>query len=210
MSQKLPSQKRAPSIDEHEPIHSNGSRYKNTVYRLSHTQGYPVLKSVSMTCGVYAGIPETLLQAPSYVRVHLAHKVRRTAMPITCTAVSGSGFFSGLFDGCFALIKLVASIFFNVRMYDHCSSSWWYDAMFLIGFGASLAIGLTSPTVSILALMISFICYVIWLIFANLIYVAGFIAVSLIAVAVYDKFKRPDPKAPFVQNDGSEVPPPSA
>lgn len=48
------------------------------------------------------------------------------------------GFWAGLGHGFVALIALVASLFFPVRMYAFPNGGVWYDTGFAIGFGASI------------------------------------------------------------------------
>jgi len=46
------------------------------------------------------------------------------------------GFFLGLVQGYISLFSLIASLFFDVRIYAYPNSGWWYDLGFVIGIMA--------------------------------------------------------------------------
>lgn len=48
------------------------------------------------------------------------------------------GFMLGLFHGFTAIVALVGSVFFHIRIYAFPNSGFWYDAGFVIGFGSSI------------------------------------------------------------------------
>jgi hypothetical protein len=43
------------------------------------------------------------------------------------------GFFLGLVQGYISLFALIASLFFDVRIYAYPNSGWWYDFGFVLG-----------------------------------------------------------------------------
>ncbi len=49
-------------------------------------------------------------------------------------------FLAGLFHGFTAIAALVGSLFLDIRIYAFPNSGFWYDAGFVIGFGASIAL----------------------------------------------------------------------
>lgn len=127
-----------------------------------------------------------------------------------CTALSNSGFWQGLWDGITAPITLIASIFFNVSFYDVCTRSWWYNCMFLFGILISLALGIMRPQVAVFVFFVSLAAFLIWLIFANILYILTFVAIVAICVMAVWVYKiRFDPRRPLRQRDGSELLPPS-
>lgn len=50
------------------------------------------------------------------------------------------GFLLGLIHGFIALAALVGSLFFHIRVYSFPNSGFWFDAGFVIGFGASISV----------------------------------------------------------------------
>lgn len=52
--------------------------------------------------------------------------------------VGSPGFLLGFFHGLIAIVTLVASLFFRVRVYAFPNSGFWYDAGFVVGFVASI------------------------------------------------------------------------
>jgi uncharacterized membrane protein required for colicin V production len=102
-----------------------------------------------------------------------------------CTAVSSSGFWQGLWDGITAPVSLIMSIFFNVSFYDVCARSWWYNCMFLIGVAVAIACGALSPEISAIAFVICLMAFVIWFIFANILYILGFLALCVVAAVLW-------------------------
>lgn len=123
-----------------------------------------------------------------------------------CTQVSSSGFWMGLLDGLTAPITLVANIFFNVQFYDVCARSWWYNCMFLIGVVLSVILGVFSPEIALFVFVVCLVAFIIWLIFANILYILGFIAVCAVIGLIYHY--RFNPRRPIRQRDGSQVYPP--
>ena len=123
-----------------------------------------------------------------------------------CTSISSSGFWQGLWDGITAPITLIANIFFNVQFYDVCARSWWYNCMFLTGVILSIALGIFDPAIAIIVFVVCLTAFIIWLVFANILYILGFIAVCVAIGLIYHfVFNR---HRPFRQRDGSEVYPP--
>lgn len=102
--------------------------------------------------------------------------------PPLCTAVSSSGFWQGLWDGFTAPFTLIASIFFDVSFYDVCARSWWYNCMFLCGMGIASLFSLTNPVVAFWVFCACFVVYVVWLIFANILYIAIAAAVCVVII----------------------------
>lgn len=54
------------------------------------------------------------------------------------TGTDHPAFLLGLFHGLVAIMALVGSLFFRIRIYAFPNSGFWYDAGFVIGFGASV------------------------------------------------------------------------
>ena len=52
--------------------------------------------------------------------------------------VDDPAFLLGLFHGFTAILALIGSLFFRVRIYAVPNSGFWYDAGFVTGFGASV------------------------------------------------------------------------
>lgn len=52
-----------------------------------------------------------------------------------CTVLSDAGFFSGLWHGLTAVFSLIAGIFWDIRVYEQCQNSWFYQLGFLLAFG---------------------------------------------------------------------------
>lgn len=50
------------------------------------------------------------------------------------------GFLPGLFHGFTAMAALIGSLFFHIRIYAFPNSGFWYDAGFVLGFGASVVL----------------------------------------------------------------------
>lgn len=124
-----------------------------------------------------------------------------------CSHISSSGFWMGLWDGLTAPFTLVASIFFNVQFYDVCARSWWYNCMFLLGVLISAGVGFFHPGLAVVVFGVCLVAFIIWLIFANILYILAFVVMCAVVAAVYHfGFNR---KRPFRQYDGSTVYPPS-
>ncbi len=49
-------------------------------------------------------------------------------------------FLPGLFHGFTAIAALIGSLFFHIRIYAFPNSGFWYDAGFVVGFGASVVL----------------------------------------------------------------------
>ena len=62
-----------------------------------------------------------------------------------CAAQNPAGtdhpaFLPGLFHGFTAILALIGSLFFHIRIYAFPNSGFWYDAGFVIGFAASIVL----------------------------------------------------------------------
>ena len=135
---------------------------------------------------------------------------------MTCTIVSSSGLFTGLWHGFTAFICLILDIFWDVKVYDQCNDSWFYNLGFLIGIVFALATGLFGHEIFIAVIVIGIIVYVIYWIMGAILWVI-LIGITLIVaffvffggLALFQKavarFRR---RKIFTQKDGSEVIPP--
>ena|ERR1043165_8793461 len=50
------------------------------------------------------------------------------------------GFIAGLFHGFVAIVALVGSLYFRIRIYAFPNSGFWYDAGFVSGFSVSIVV----------------------------------------------------------------------
>ena len=56
------------------------------------------------------------------------------------------GFFLGLVQGYISLFALIASLFFDVRIYAYPNGGWWYDLGFVLGVMAFYGSGTRTYT----------------------------------------------------------------
>ena len=78
-----------------------------------------------------------------------------------CDIITNAGFFAGLWDGIFALISLIADIFFDINVYDECSGNTSYLAGFIVGL---LAFGWSFKLLGGLWWIVFLASAIIWLI----------------------------------------------
>ncbi len=91
-------------------------------------------------------------------------------------------FFIGLWHGLIAIVTLLVSLFADVRVYEVCQRSWFYDMGFLGGVILGAVVGLNSPWVFIIGLAIAMVIYFIVLIFMPVIWGIG---IALGCLAIY-------------------------
>jgi hypothetical protein len=108
-----------------------------------------------------------------------------------CTQISSSGFWQGLWDGITAPVTLIASLFFNVQFYDLCARSWWYNCMFLFGVFLSLLLGIMSPSIAVITFFVCLMAFIIWLIFANILYILAFAVLCAVLWTARGFFVKP-------------------
>lgn len=111
--------------------------------------------------------------------------------PPLCSIVSSSGFWQGLWDGITAPFTLIGSIFFNVSFFDVCARSWWYNCMFLVGMGIASLFSFTNPVIAFYTFIVCLIAYIVWLIFANIFYIVGAIAICVVIIWAANLLRPP-------------------
>jgi hypothetical protein len=116
------------------------------------------------------------------------------------------GLLQGLWDGATAPITLFAGLFFDVTFYDVCATSWWYKLGFSVAFAVAAIIGFMDIRVATIVFVVCFAAFVIWFVFANILYILAFIVLCAIVLWLYEH--RPRKRGPFRQRDGSTVLPP--
>ena len=79
-------------------------------------------------------VPARLLFAAPLVAVLTACATQPTAQQHV------PGFAAGLFHGLIALIALVASLYFPIRIYAFPNSGFWYDAGFVLVFALNIVL----------------------------------------------------------------------
>ncbi len=111
---------------------------------------------------------------------------------MTCTVIGNPGFFGllwGLWDGVTALISLVASIFWDVRVYNYCEHGWWYNLGFISGIALGIGVGLNDVDTFIIAFLIILAIYITLLLIGPFMWGIG-IGLGILAVfLVYQLLK---------------------
>lgn len=101
-----------------------------------------------------------------------------------CIPPSTAGFWQGLWDGITLLPSFIADIFFDITVYDSCTTSGLYTGMFVIGIICSVAFGILSWDVAIIAFIACLIAFVVWFVFANIVPIA-LIVIAAMLVLLY-------------------------
>ncbi len=104
-----------------------------------------------------------------------------------CEVASSAGFLSGLWAGLIGIFSLMADIFFDVTLYDHCQQSWWYDLGFVIGM---LLTGGLLVDFSPVILLILFIAWLISFTFKAFAYGLAFMAGALVVYKLYQYMRQ--------------------
>jgi len=112
-------------------------------------------------------------------------------MAIECIATD-AGFFHGLWHGLTAIFSLIGGFFWEVRMYDRCQESWWYDFGFALGFMIMGTIGFHDIRIALILLTATLITWLVWMLFTSTIgIVLTIIIVSIAIAALFIEETRP-------------------
>lgn len=102
-----------------------------------------------------------------------------------CEMASGAGFFSGIWAGLMSVFSLIADIFFEFSVYDHCQQSWWYDFGFILGLAFVCRLAFKWSWVFFLILLF---VWFLTIVFKTFVYGIVFGAGALVAYGFYLKF----------------------
>ena len=103
-------------------------------------------------------------------------------------------FFIGLWHGLIAIVSLLVSLFADIRVYDVCQRSWFYDLGLIVGIMLGAMIGFNSPWIFIVGLVIAAIVYFIVLIFMPVIWGIGIALGCLLVFLSYKGISRYFPR----------------
>jgi hypothetical protein len=109
---------------------------------------------------------------------------------MSCTVVSHVGLISGTWDGFTAIISLVLSLFWDVRVYDVCQHSWFYDLGFIVGAAIGISFGFISPQIFVIGLIILFAVKIVVVLVPLLMWVAVIGFGVAIAIHVNNTYLR--------------------
>jgi hypothetical protein len=104
-----------------------------------------------------------------------------------CEMASNAGFFSGLWAGLMSVFSLIADIFFEVSVYDHCQQSWWYDLGFILGLGIIFQLGFALSWIFFLILLGA---WIVTIVFKTFVYGMVFAGGALTVYTVYQMVKK--------------------